>query len=309
MESGRAATGSDVALTPVAGVRPQTLLLTFLGFALFGRGTAVVAASYVQVMERLGISEQATRSTLVRMVNRGLLSRHRKGRHTYFGLTPRSVTVLADGARRLWETGATNRNGDNQWTLLGFSLPESRRDDRHLIRSQLRWAGFGLLRSGLWMAPGTMDVAAILPDRRLLDYVLAFRAEPIAPTDIDQMVREAYDLPAISLRYQEFLRRWDRPEPLPAAPDDLARVLWLLSEWLLLLRDDPRIPLGNLPADWPAVPAEEVFHRCHARLEPAARRIVAAFLDAIEVSPTRSESGPGDTRSNAPATDRDAPLA
>jgi phenylacetic acid degradation operon negative regulatory protein len=289
MAGRRAAIGSGAALAPMVGVRPQTLLLTFLGYGVFGRDMAVVSGSYVEVMERLGISEHATRSTLVRMVNRGLLSRYRRGRNTYFGLTPRSATVLADGARRLWHTGAANRDGDNQWTLLGFSLPESRRDDRHLIRSQLRWAGFALLRSGLWMAPGTVDVAAILPDRRLLDHVVAFRAEPVAPSDIDQMVREAYDLPTISARYSQFLRRWDRPRPLPTAPDDLARLLWLLSEWLLLLRDDPRIPLRNLPADWPAVPAEEVFHRCHTRLDPGAREIADALIDAIEVSPARRQ--------------------
>jgi phenylacetic acid degradation operon negative regulatory protein len=276
MTGRRAASDSDVALMPLAGVRPQTLLLTFLGYALFGRDGAIATGSYLEVMGRLGVSEQATRSTLARMVNRDLLSRHRRGRNTYFGLTPHSATVLADGARRLWEIGAVNRDGDQQWTLLGFSLPESRRDDRHLIRSQLRWAGFGPLRSGLWMAPGLVDVAAILPDRRLMDHVVAFRAEPIAPSDIDQMVREAYDLPAISARYEQFLRRWDRPRPLPSMPDDLARLLWLLSEWLLLLRDDPRIPLRNLPADWPAALAEEVFHRCHTRLEPRARRIAGA---------------------------------
>jgi phenylacetic acid degradation operon negative regulatory protein len=121
---------------------------------------------------------------------------------------------------------------------------------------------------------------------------MAFRAEPIAPSHIDQMVREAYDLPTISARYQHFLRRWDRPRPLPAAPDDLARLLWLLSEWLLLLRDDPRIPLRNLPADWSAVPAEEVFHRCHTALEPGARRTAAALIDAIEVPPDSPASGP-----------------
>jgi phenylacetic acid degradation operon negative regulatory protein len=146
------------------------------------------------------------------------------------------------------------------------------------------------------MAPGAVDVAAILPDRRLLEHVMAFRAEPVAPSDIDQMVREAYDLPTIAARYQHFLRRWDRPRPLPAAPDDLARLLWLLSEWLLLLRDDPRIPLRNLPADWPAVPAEEVFHRHHTALQPEARRAAAALIDAIEVPPDPLASGPPEAR-------------
>src|SRR5688572_20657574 len=61
-------------------VRPQTLLLTFLGKAVLGRHIAVFSGTYLAVMDRLGVSEQAVRSTLSRMVTRGLLARHRRGR-------------------------------------------------------------------------------------------------------------------------------------------------------------------------------------------------------------------------------------
>jgi phenylacetic acid degradation operon negative regulatory protein len=276
---------ADVALGPRPGTRPQTLVLTFFGNAVLGRNIAVFSGSCLAVMDRLGVSEHATRSTLTRMVQRGLLVRHRRGRKMYFGLTARAVAVLTEGGYRMWHTGAGNRDDEQRWTLLGFSLPESRRDDRHLLRSRLRWAGFGMLRSGLWIAPGIVDVAALVPDRRLLDHVLVFHAQVADPADANQMVRDAYDLPAIAAGYHEFLERWDTPRPLPAAPDALARLMWLLSEWLLLLRDDPRIPLRHLPDDWPAVAAEQVFRRRSAELEPAARRIADAVIDAIEVRP------------------------
>jgi phenylacetic acid degradation operon negative regulatory protein len=268
---------------PAAGVRPQTLMLTFLGDTVLGREIAVFSGSYLAVMDRLGVSEEATRSTLTRMVRRGLLARHRRGRRMYFGLTPRATAVLTEGKQRLWQTGAVNRDDGERWTLLGFSLPESRRDDRHLLRSRLRWAGFGPLRSGLWIAPGVVDAATVVTDRRLLDHVLVFHATPAAPTDIGQMVRDAYDLPALAARYDQFIRRWDAPEPLPVAPDDLARRTWLVSEWLLLLRDDPQIPLRYLPPDWPAVEAEQVFQRRHTELEPHARRMADELIDAIDL--------------------------
>jgi phenylacetic acid degradation operon negative regulatory protein len=271
------------ALGPPAGVRPQTLLLTFLGKAVLGRDIAVFSGSYLAVMDRLGISEQATRSTLARMVDHGLLARHRRGRKMYFGLTRRAEAVLTEGEHRLWHAGAVNRDTDGRWTVLGFSLPESRRDERHLLRSRLRWAGFGLLRSGMWIAPGTADVSALLPDGQLHDHVHVFHAEPAEPAGVGQMVRDAYDLPAIAGRYQQFLRRWDTSRPLPSAPDDLARQLWLVSEWLLILRDDPRIPLRYLPPDWPAVAAEAVFHRRHDRLNPRARKILDQVLDEVDV--------------------------
>jgi phenylacetic acid degradation operon negative regulatory protein len=265
------------------GVRPQTLLLTFLGKAVLGRDIAVFSGSYLAVMERLGISEQATRSTLTRMVNRGLLARHRHGRKMYFGLTPRAEAVLAEGEHRLWRAGAVNRDADGSWTLLGFSLPESRRDERHVLRSRLRWAGFGLLRSGMWIAPGRVDVATLLPDGQLRDHVQVFYAEPADPGAVGQMVRDAYDLPTIAGWYQQFLRRWDSPRPLPTAPDDLARQLWLVSEWLLILRDDPRIPLRHLPPVWPAIAAEKVFQRRHNQLNTRAQRILGQVVDAVEV--------------------------
>jgi phenylacetic acid degradation operon negative regulatory protein len=137
----------------------------------------------------------------------------------------------------------------------------------------------------MWIAPGTADVSALLPDGQLRDHVHVFHAEPAEPAAVGQMVRDAYDLPAIAGRYQEFLRRWDTPRPLPAVPDDLARQLWLVSEWLLILRDDPRIPLRHLPPNWSAVAAEEVFQRRHDRLNPRAQKILDQVVDTVEIQP------------------------
>jgi phenylacetic acid degradation operon negative regulatory protein len=267
----------------VTAARPQTLLLTLLGSTALDRDIAIFSGSFVTVMDRLGVSEHATRSTLTRMVTRGLLVRHRRARKVYFGLTPHAANVLREGEDRMWNRGAVNRDTSGRWTLLGFSLPESRRDERHLLRSRLRWAGFGMLRNGLWIAPGAVDVTPLVSEPHLRDHVLAFRAEPAEPVDIDRMVRDAYDLPTIAARHHDFLRRWNTRRPLPDATDDLARHLWLLSDWLLLLRDDPRIPLHNLPSDWPAVTAQEVFHRTHDRLRPRARRVAEREIDSIDV--------------------------
>src|SRR4029079_13929973 len=75
-------------------VRPQTLMLTFLGKYVLGRDIGVFSGSCIEVFARLDVSEHATRSTLTRMVNRGLLVRHRRGQRMYFGLTPRAETRL-----------------------------------------------------------------------------------------------------------------------------------------------------------------------------------------------------------------------
>src|SRR5690606_29140389 len=156
--------------------------------------------------------EQASRSTLSRMVRRGLLERRKQGRRAYFALTPRSEDVLADGGERIWRTGAVNTGYDASWTLIGFSFPDAWKRERHDLRSKLTWAGFGPLQNGLWIAPSEVDLVPILDDLGLSAHVKVFVAEPRPPTDIGQLARDAFDLDAVVARYHEFLERWGRTE-------------------------------------------------------------------------------------------------
>lgn len=261
-------------------VRPQTLMLTLLGRYLLGREVAVSAASVIEVFARVGVGEHAARSTLTRMVNRGLLSRQRHGRAMYFGLTARSERILRDGEARLWKLGAVNRDWDGVWTLLGFSLPESWQKQRHELRSQLAWAGFGPLFNGLWVAPGRAAVDEIVGSLGLESHVKAFHASTIPGTDVDQMIRETWDLDAIAAPYHAFVERWKNVETeLDQGADPLAATLLMNSDWLRVIRDDPRLPIEHLPANWPAADAEALFVRVDRRAQDEAARIAELLLD------------------------------
>ncbi|MEQ4717401.1 PaaX family transcriptional regulator C-terminal domain-containing protein [Nonomuraea sp. B19D2] len=264
--------------------RPQSLMFSFLGIYVLGRDIAVYSGSVIDVFARLGVSEEAVRSTLTRMAKRDLLTRHRQGKKVYFGLTPHAVDVLDDGRRRVWETGAVNRGWDGTWTLVGFSLPGSERSTRHDLRSQLIWAGFGLLQGGLWIAPGTKDIEATLAPLGLGDNVTVLQARALKPTESADLVRRAFDTDQIAARYRAFLDRWDTPHPLPAA-DDLARQLLLHTDWLQLVRQDPHLPAEHLPADWPAIRAETLFHSLAHRYGPTAAKLAESILDELPLRP------------------------
>ncbi|WP_367127787.1 PaaX family transcriptional regulator C-terminal domain-containing protein [Saccharothrix sp. HUAS TT1] len=270
-------------LDPAAEPRPQSLMLSFLGIHVLNRGIAVFSGSVIDVFARIGVSEEAVRSTLSRMVKRDLLARHRNGRRVYFGLTPRSTAVLEGGEHRIWRRGAVNADWDGTWTLIGFSLPESWRSRRHDLRSRLVWGGFGPLQNGLWVAPGHVDVSALVEDLDLDDHLKVFTSRTAKPTEAGQIVHTAFDVPAIAARYRAFLDRWDRGAPLPEAVDDLARQLLLHTEWLQLVRQDPRLPTEHLPPDWPAIRAEQVFHRLAAVYDRSAGRIAESVLDVLRV--------------------------
>jgi phenylacetic acid degradation operon negative regulatory protein len=267
-------------------IRPQTYVLTFCGFHLLGRDEAVSTGAFVDVLRRVGIAGHAARSTLARMADRGLLARHRRGKKIYLGLTPRAAAVLEQGGTRSWQT-PVNRDWDGRWTLLAFSLPESRRGDRHLLRSRLVWARFGLLQNGMWIAASDVDVPQLLDGLDVLDDVTAFQATSLPPSKATQLIDRAWDLAELRRGYEEFLARWDRPDPVPEADDDLARQMYLAGEWLHLVREDPRLPIEHLPADWPAVRAEHVALRLRAAYQDGAQHVVDTMLDRIPLTPPR----------------------
>jgi phenylacetic acid degradation operon negative regulatory protein len=240
----------------------------------------VATSAVIDVLDRVGVSEQAARSTLSRMARRDLLRRVRRGRQAYLGLTRRSREVLHDGEVRIWRTGAVHDGWDGTWTLLSFSLPDSWQRQRHELRSRLLWAGFGPLQGGLWIAPSPVDFGVVGAGLEATAHVKVFAARALPPTDVDALVRDAWDLDAIAARYRAFLQRWDDPRRRPRLPDALAAQLVLQTEWLQVIRSDPRLPVQHLPADWPAEPAQRLFRALYAELDPRARAAVAA-LDVI----------------------------
>ena len=262
-------------------MQPQTLMLMLFGTYALDRGASLSAGSIIEVLGRAGVSTHATRSTLSRMVGRDLLQRRPVGRKMYFGLTERSTAILHDGRARIWQDGAVNDRWDGTWTLLSFSMPESWQRQRQDLRSQLAWAGFGPLQGGLWIAPGEVAADRIVRDLGLDAHARVFHARAGSRTDIGVMVGDAYDLPALALAYTGFLARWGGEPPLR---DPLAARLMLIAEWLHAIRRDPRVPVGHLPPDWPAVPAQKLFRDLEAAYELPARAVADGLLDLRPVT-------------------------
>ncbi|WP_255948380.1 PaaX family transcriptional regulator [Streptomyces odontomachi] len=258
--------------------RPETFLLVLFGDQVLGRGVAVSTGSVIAVLDRLGVGEHATRAAVARMIRRGFLRSLRRGRQAFLGLTPHAVNVLSDGLHKL-EADVVDRNWDGQWTLLTFSVPETRRADRHALRTRLDWQGFAPLRSGLWVSTRATDVSRTLSELDLLDRAQVFRARASQWTDPGAIVREAWDLPAIGDAYQRFDDDWtgERGTGL----DELSLRTRLSAAWLLAIRRDPRLPWTLLPHDWPGVRAQELYRASLNRLTEPADALAADVLHTV----------------------------
>ena len=145
--------------------------------------------------------------------------------------------------------------------------------------------------AGLWIAPAANDVTHVLEELNLLDCVSIFRGEAVTPTEPAQIISEAWDVDSLADGYRKFLERWEAGtfDNLDVVP----RQILLHAEWLLLIREDPRLPLVLLPHERPGVRAQQMFPTLRHKEATAAHVRAESILDAV--STDRFRDGTVDT--------------
>src|SRR5262245_22476329 len=133
----------------------RSFLLTVLGEHVLPRGEPVWTAALVRTLGLLGVAEKAARQALARAAAGGWIMSRRHGRLARWELTEAGRRLLSDGARRIYSFGDDGAAWDGRWLVLLVSIPASRPELRHQVRTRLAWAGFGPLASGTWLSPHT----------------------------------------------------------------------------------------------------------------------------------------------------------
>lgn len=266
-------------------VAPRQLIVTLYGLYARPAGGRLSVAALVRLMAGLGVDEPAVRSSISRLKRRGLLVPERHDGAAGYVLSAAARQILADGDARIF--GRRRATAADGWVLVVFSVPESERERRHTLRTQLVRLGFGTVAPGVWVAPGHLadEAAEVLSRLGLAGYVELFRGEHLAFGDPAACVRSWWDLDELRALYAAFLdrqtpvrTRWARRRT--AAPEaafvDHVR---LVTDWRQLPYADPGLPLDLLPPRWNGVRAAELFAALERRLAgPAgehARTLVA----------------------------------
>ncbi|TDC51317.1 transcriptional regulator [Actinomadura sp. KC345] len=260
---------------------PQQLLFSFLGSLVLDRGYPPIGSKvFLTLLGDLGVAEAAGRATLARMTRKGLLARVREGRTARFSLTPWAEDLLREAKPRV-DSPAPFTHPDGEWTLLSYSMPESRRDLRHQIRARLIWAGFGGLRDGLWIAPGRVDIGAVFKDpefAEMAELADGFYSVPVEGTDVPKLLHRAWDVDAIRAEHESFIAAWTPDRGRAGRP--LTRLTLLGADWLQVLRTDPGLPAEHLPDGWPAAESTALYRERFDTLEPDATARLRVLLDA-----------------------------
>jgi phenylacetic acid degradation operon negative regulatory protein len=218
-------------------------------------------SAFIEVFGRLGVEEKAIRQALARTAADGWIKPERHGRRTRWWLTPDGERLLTEGTERIYAFAGSRRDWDGSWLLVLARVPDSDRPARHQLRTRLSWAGLGSPVPSVWITTHTerqAEVEHVLRQTGVTGgqiFVARHQGGELAA-----LVGQAWDLPAIDHRYQEFLAEFASP----AAPDPLTRLIELVHAWRRFPSVDPGLPARLLPAGWSGARAEKLFAARHA---------------------------------------------
>jgi phenylacetic acid degradation operon negative regulatory protein len=260
--------------------RLRHLIITVYGLYARHDGGWLSVAALIRLLADLGIDEPAVRSAISRLKRRGILQSRRYGGSAGYELSAGALAILREGDARIFRRRrATPADG---WVLAVFSVPESERHRRHVLRSELTRLGFGTVAPGVWIVPAhPRDTTAETLRRLELDaYADLFRADHLAFGDPAAKIRRWWDLDELERQYGSFiathepvLRRWEQDGP-PGEREAFAGYVRVLTDWRRLPYLDPGLPAELLPDGWIGIRAADVFFSLRALLEEPARTYV-----------------------------------
>jgi len=277
--------GNDVA---ARSARLRHLIVTIYGLYARSDGGWLSVAALIRLLADLGVDEPAVRSAISRLKRRGMLEPRRQDGSAGYQLSAGALAILREGDARIFtRRRATLADG---WLLAVFSVPESHRDRRHVLRSELTRLGFGMVAPGVWIVPAHPQDATAQTLRRLglESYADLFHADHLAFGDITTLIRRWWNLDELERRYEAFiqahepaLRRWEEQRGTQGLTEQraaFADYVRALTDWRRLPYLDPGLPVELLPDDWIGIRAAEEFFALRTLLEEPARAYVQQVI-------------------------------
>ena len=283
-ETNGADTSEPGADATARSARLRHLIITVYGLYARHDGGWLSVATLIRLLADLGIDEPAVRSAISRLKRRGILQSRRNGGAAGYQLSAGALAILREGDARIFRRRrATPADG---WVLAVFSVPESERHRRHVLRSELTRLGFGMVAPGVWIVPAhPQDThgrdAAAARTRRVR------RPVPRRPPRLRRPGRE--DPPVVGPgRARAPLRvvhpgaragaaglrgRWP-----PGEQEAFAGYVRVLTDWRRLPYLDPGLPAELLPEGWIGITAADLFFALRALLEEPARAYVKSAI-------------------------------
>lgn len=257
------------------GIRPQSLLFTLYGDYIHERSDRITIRSLIKLLALFGISEQAARTTVSRMTQRGWLALERSGNTSHYIFTAKAQQLIQEGKTRIFSVPRAAERWNHCWHLVTYFIPEERRSARDQFRRELTWLGYGMLTNTVWVSPRNQQhaIETLAARLEIRDFVQTFSAQSEGFMSCDELVARCWNLGALNADYGDFIARhapaaafYRAQFDANAAPDAsecFARRVLLIHQYRKFPYRDPYLPMELLPRDWRGWDAAALFGEVH----------------------------------------------
>lgn len=267
----------------------RTLLGTFLGSIVRRLGNWMPIGGAVDLMGQLGLDAPRVRTSVFRLKKRGWLISETRGGVRGYVMTEAALKAIGAGDEVIWHA-RQSANLEDGWCIVNFSVPESDRNKRHLLRANLSYLGFGNVSRATWIAPARMRPAAerAIDELDLMSYCAIFAGDYVSGQDLSSLVQNSWDLAGIDESYRRFIEYFSWQASLFESTDVIdpseafVAYVGLIDHWRELPFRDPGLPEELLPDGWNAMEASALFGRLVVLLEGRALGHAARFWPASQ---------------------------
>jgi phenylacetic acid degradation operon negative regulatory protein len=267
-------------------LRGGSLIVTIFGDSIMPRGGAVALGSLIDLTAPFGLNERLVRTATARLAKDGWLEGRRAGKLSEYHLSPDGRERFAEATKRIYSAPDTEWSG--RWTLA--VLPPMSAAERKELREELIWRGFGELSANVFAHPeiDSRSLRKQRPGDGPLSKVIVFDAN-LADGDAPQrLVSLGWDLEDLGLRYQRFVKRFDRVfaalqnlRTLDHQACFIVRTL-LIHEYRRLHLRDPLLPPRLLRANWPGAQAAALCRDIYARVFAASEVYLSRVAEQLD---------------------------
>jgi phenylacetic acid degradation operon negative regulatory protein len=244
------------------------------------------ASTLVASLQALGMSATAARGTLLRLRRAGALAARPAGRGAIYELTPPAKRLTGEVLRRATEDPPP---WDGIFRAALVDVPLRARAYREVLKRRAAYAGFGLLRPSLLIAPYEASWSALEPTLASApDRTWITRAElRLSEADARRAARDVWDLDALAAALRKETKRMSAIAAAYATKPRSGRRalidLWkTIADFFLLFSVQPPLPLELLPEDWPIGEARAAFAQIAERVAPHALAYLGAMSEGSE---------------------------
>jgi len=138
---------------------------------------------------------------------------------------------------------------DGKWRVISYEIPEKKREIRDRLRREMQGWGLGPWHRSFWLTPHPVieTLKNLTSQKEEERYIQAFEADHVFG-DREVLIEKVWGKANLDKQYRELFKKWHNI--LSGQDEKIDKFKKIISEYIVLLRQDPGLPKELVGESW-----------------------------------------------------------